>query len=434
MLEQLKPQTARIVAAEAAGLMPGANLPAQQNGARLPWRDHLPAAARQVIRLLEGISHGRLELRLPGALQIGLGERGSDTTLQARMVVNDWAVFEAVLRSGDIGLAESFIAGHWESPDLPALLKLFLANRAELETAIYGRWWGGLWHRLRHLFLNRNSLAGSRRNISAHYDLGNPFYRTWLDAGMNYSSALFEGQADRDLASAQQAKLGRALAAVQIKPGQRLLEIGCGWGGLAELAGRRGMQVTGLTLSQEQLDWARRRMTAASLTSRVDLRLQDYRLVDEAPFDGIVSIEMFEAVGRTWWPTYFRTVARCLKPGGRACIQTITIADGLFERYARSTDFIQQYIFPGGMLPSPALFRQEAEQAGLVVEEAFSFGPDYAETLRRWRQAFQARREKVAELGYDEFFLRTWDFYLAYCEAGFDAGNTDVVQFTLRRP
>jgi cyclopropane-fatty-acyl-phospholipid synthase len=219
-----------------------------------------------------------------------------------------------------------------------------------------------------------------------------------------------------------------------VQPGERVLEIGCGWGGLAELAARAGAHVTGLTLSTEQLAWARRRVAAAGVAERCDLRLQDYRLVDDPPYDAIISIEMFEAVGLAWWPTYFATLARLLKPGGRACVQSITIADGLFERYARSSDFIQQYIFPGGMLPSPARFRAAAEQAGLVVEDSHAFGPDYAETLRRWRHVFHAHDAEVRQLGFDTAFMRTWDFYLAYCEAAFDAGSTDVVQFTLLRP
>jgi cyclopropane-fatty-acyl-phospholipid synthase len=398
-----------------------------------PARMHqAPLTARAVLRMLERLSHGLLDVVLPDdtALRLGNEQPGCP---RAQLHVRSWEVFALVLRSGDIGFAEAFIAGHWTTPDLPALLRLMLANREQLEQAIYGRWWGSLVHRLRHL-LNRNSLAGSRRNIHAHYDLGNTFYSCWLDSGMNYSSALFDGDAGRSLADAQQAKLARTLAAARVGTGDRVLEIGCGWGGLAQLAAERGASVTGLTLSTEQLAWAQRRVSAAGVSRQCDLRLQDYRLVDDQPFDAVVSIEMFEAVGRTWWPTYFETVARCLKPGGRACVQSITIADELFDRYAKSSDFIQQYIFPGGMLPSPSQFRAGAEKAGLVVEDSFAFGADYAETLRRWRVAFHAHEAEVRHLGFDPQFMRTWDFYLAYCEAAFDAGSTDVYQFTLYRP
>jgi cyclopropane-fatty-acyl-phospholipid synthase len=394
--------------------------------------EQAPLSARAVLHMLGRLRHGMLDVVLPNdaTLRFGTEQPGGP---RAQLHVSDWSVFGSVLKSGDIGFAEAFIAGHWSSPDLPALLRMMLANRAELEQAIYGRWWGGLWHRVRHL-LNRNSVAGSRRNIHAHYDLGNTFYSCWLDSGMNYSSALFDGDASRSLIDAQEAKLARTLAAARVGSGDRVLEIGCGWGGLAQMAAERGASVTGLTLSTEQLAWAERRVKAADVGERCDLRLQDYRLVDDQPFDAIVSIEMFEAVGRAWWPTYFETVARCLKPGGRACVQSITIADELFDRYAKSSDFIQQYIFPGGMLPSPSQFRAGAEKAGLVVEDSFAFGPDYAETLRRWRVAFHAHEAEVRHLGFDPQFMRTWDFYLAYCEAAFDAGSTDVYQFTLYRP
>ena len=252
---------------------------------------------------------------------------------------------------------------------------------------------------------------------------------------MNYSSALFEGDLTRPTAEAQSAKVRRALRESGVMPGQRLLEIGCGWGALAEMgAAEFGAAVTGVTLSSEQLAFGQERLARQGLGESATLRLQDYRDIDDGPFDAIASIEMFEAVGREYWGGYFDTLRRQLKPGGRACIQTITIHDELFERYARSTDFIQQYIFPGGMLPSPQAFRAEAARAGLEVINEHAFGPDYAETLRRWRGQFLARDTQVRKLGFDTRFMRTWEFYLAYCEAAFDTGNTDVVQFTLRRP
>ncbi len=397
-----------------------------------------PAAARRILTLLKRLPAGTLDLQMPDGTQARFG---SGAAPRAAIRLFDWTVCRMVLKRGDIGFAEGFIEGRWTSPDVVALLQLFLANRDMLEGAIYGSWWGRLLYRLRHL-LNRNSRRGSRRNIHAHYDIGNPFYRLWLDETMNYSSALFEGDTTRPMAEAQRAKVTRALREVALQPGQRVLEIGCGWGALAECAaGDFGARVVGLTLSDEQLAFARERMARAGLSERTDLRLQDYREVMRAeaeagrePFDAVVSIEMFEAVGREYWGDYFRTLRDALKPGGRACIQSITIRDDLFERYVRSTDFIQQYIFPGGLLPSAEAFRAEARKAGLEVENELAFGTDYAETLRRWRAAFLARDGQVRQLGFDTRFMRIWEFYLAYCEAAFATGSTNVVQFTLRRP
>jgi cyclopropane-fatty-acyl-phospholipid synthase len=398
-----------------------------------------PAAARRLLRLLERLPQGRLDLQLPDGSQLSLPHAGAEGP-RAAITVHRWALFERTLKSGDIGLAESFIAGDWDSPDLAGLLRLGLANREHIEGLIYGRWWGRLAYRLRHL-LRRNSRAGSAKNIHAHYDLGNDFYRLWLDPGMSYSSAWFEGRDPRgvDLVEAQDAKLRRALREAGVQPGQRVLEIGCGWGGLAEMAAREfGARVTGVTLSREQLQWGQQRMRAAGLEQQVELLYQDYRDLPERhaaePFDAIVSIEMFEAVGHEYWRGYFDTLNACLKPGGRACIQSITIRDDLFPRYLRSTDFIQQYIFPGGLLPSPGAFEAEARRAGFVVEQKLAFGRDYAETLRRWRDAFLKDTEAVLRQGFDARFQRIWTFYLAYCEAAFDAGSTDVVQFTLRKP
>lgn len=391
-----------------------------------------PFAARRLLALLQRLPHGTLDLQLPDGSQARFGHGEP----RAAIRVTDWRVAGATLRRGDVGFAEAFVDGHWHSPDVVALLRLCLANRAALEQAIFGRWWGGLADRLRHL-LNRNTRAGSRRNIHAHYDIGNAFYRLWLDETMNYSSALFDGDLARPMADAQRAKVRRALQETGIRPGQRLLEIGCGWGALAECAGLEyGARVVGVTLSDEQLAWGRERIANAGLAGRVDLRLQDYRDLPRAepePFDAVVSIEMFEAVGRAYWDDYFRTLRGCLKPGGRACVQSITIRDDLFERYLRSTDFIQQYIFPGGLLPSPSAFREAAGRHGLEVVNELAFGADYAETLRRWRADFLARDAQVRRLGFDTRFVRIWEFYLAYCEAAFAEGSTDVVQFTLRR-
>ncbi|MBK6865217.1 MAG: class I SAM-dependent methyltransferase [Ideonella sp.] len=400
--------------------------------ARLP---SAPLAARSVLRLLRGLAHGTLALQLPDGSHAQFGAAQGEGP-RASMRWRNWNVCRAALRSGDIGVAESYFAGDWTTPDLAALLKLFAANRDALERAVYGSWWGSIAHRVRHL-LNRNSRRGSRRNIHAHYDLGNDFYRLWLDPTLNYSSAWFEGDRSRDMASAQQAKMRRAIAECELAPGQRLLEIGCGWGALAECAARDfGACVTGVTLSAEQLAHARQRLADAGLADRAELRFQDYRDIRPEPqaYDAIVSIEMFEAVGREYWSGYFEALKRNLKPGGKACIQTITIRDDLFARYLQSTDFIQQYIFPGGLLPSPAEFRKAAAAAGLEVINELDFGLDYAETLRRWRERFAGVEGGLRGLGFDERFCRIWEFYLAYCEAAFAAGSTSVMQFTLRAP
>jgi cyclopropane-fatty-acyl-phospholipid synthase len=395
-----------------------------------------PAAARTVFRLLAKLRVGTLDVQLPDGEQLHFGPRAAaDAAPGPRAAIRllDWRVCSAALKSGDIGFAESFIEGGWTSPDLVALLELFIANRDAIEGVIYGTWWGSLLYRARHL-LNRNSRRGSAKNIHAHYDIGNPFYRLWLDETMNYSSALFEGDPARPMAEAQRAKVRRALRECAVQPGQRVLEIGCGWGALAEAATAEfGAHVTGLTLSTEQLQFAQDRLQRQGLAAQGELRLQDYRDVPETGFDAVVSIEMFEAVGREYWGNFFNTLRDKLKPGGRACIQTITIRDDLFERYVHGTDFIQQYIFPGGLLPSAEAFRAEAAKAGLQVVNELAFGPDYAETLRRWRLAFLDRDAQVRRLGFDTRFMRVWEFYLAYCQAAFATGNTNVVQFTLVR-
>ncbi len=395
-----------------------------------------PTSARAVLRILEQLQVGSLDLQLPDGSQLHFAARGSVISAaepRAALRLNDWSLCAAVLKSGDIGFAETWIEGGWTSPDLVALLKLFIANREAMESVVYGTWWGSLAYRIKHL-LNRNSRQGSRKNIHAHYDIGNPFYRLWLDETMNYSSALFEGDFAKPTAEAQLAKVRRAVRECGVQPGGRLLEIGCGWGALAETAAREfGAHVTGVTLSDEQLAFARERLQRAGLSEQSDLRLQDYRDIADEPFDAIASIEMFEAVGRAYWDSFFTTLASKLKPGGRACIQTITIRDDLFDRYLKSTDFIQQYIFPGGLLPSPSAFRAEAAKAGLEVTNECAFGADYAETLRRWRQQFLARDRQVRMLGFDNRFMRIWEFYLAYCEAAFDTGNTNVMQFTLKK-
>ena len=407
------------------------------NSSSLPARSandvsarNVPAVARPALRCLQTIEHGSLSLTLPDGSVSRFGVEGG---AHANLRLNNWRLFAEVLKSGDIGMAESFFWGDWSTPDLAQLLTLLLRNRVHLESLIHGSWWGGLIYRLRHRF-NRNSRANSRKNIHAHYDLGNAFYALWLDPTHNYSSAWFESP-DLNMEAAQHAKVRRALAMAGVRAGDRVLEIGCGWGALAEKAALEfEANVVGVTLSTEQLAYARERLDRLGAGNRADLRLQDYRDIADEPFDAICSIGMVEAVGHEYWPTYFEQVSRLLKPGGRACIQSIVIADEHFARYLSGTDFIQQYIFPGGCLPSPSAFRANAARAGLEVVDELCFGKDYAHTLRWWRERFMQRKDEVLSLGFDARFLRIWEFYLAYCEAAFLDGSTDVVQFTLRKP
>jgi cyclopropane-fatty-acyl-phospholipid synthase len=404
---------------------------AQTAAHRLP--PDLPSAARTCLRLLQKLQHGTLILHCPDGTVLRYGRVEDSHPLTASLQVHHWRVCAAALKSGDIGFAESYIAGDWSTPNLTNLLRVFIANRREVEDMVYGTWLGRMAYRIRHL-LNRNTKANSQKNIHAHYDLGNRFYQLWLDTTMNYSSAWFEADYSQSLQTAQHAKVRRALRMVQLKPGDQLLEIGCGWGALVEKATTEfGAQVTGVTLSTEQLAFAQERMAARCPGAPTQLRLQDYRDIQDASFDAICSIEMLEAVGQAYWPTYFQTVARLLKPGGLACVQSIVIDDALFARYVGSTDFIQQYIFPGGCLPCPAEFKRQAHAAGLQVVDEFTFGKDYAETCRRWRADFVAQRAQVLAQGFDERFIRIWQFYLAYCEAAFEETNIDVVQYTLRK-
>lgn len=405
---------------------------------------HFPASARLLVNMLRALQHGSLTVTFPDGQCACFGQPVPGG-LNAALQIHDWRVFSDVMKSGDIGFAEAYIRQDWHSPHLAILLELMARNRQAMERAMHGSWWGKCLYRLRH-YLNRNTRAGSKKNIHAHYDLGNAFYQLWLDPSMTYSSALFlRDQPAQSLELAQQQKYRRILDELKLADRRneaegdsstpaRVLEIGCGWGGFAELAAGEGnLELTGLTLSSEQLEFARQRMQKAGLAERVDLRLQDYRDMHDK-YDGIASIEMFEAVGEAYWPDYFNCLNRNLRSGGRACIQSIVIADGLFERYRRGTDFIQQYIFPGGMLPSVQRFEQMAGQAGLQLENRYQFGIDYADTLALWHQQFIQYSEQIQGLGFDQRFMRTWEFYLAYCEAGFRSGDLNVVQFTLRKP
>jgi cyclopropane-fatty-acyl-phospholipid synthase len=393
-----------------------------------PSAARVPYAARLMFKLLDKLRGGALTVHGPEGFCRTFGRR--DDGPHVRITLGDWGVIGRAAASGDIGFAQTYVEGRWTSDNLAGLIALFCANRAVIEQALYGSRLGGLIYRVKHLF-NANTRRGSRKNIAAHYDLGNAFYRLWLDPGMTYSSALFAGDYRLDLEQAQLRKYRRTLDQLGLVPGQRILELGCGWGGLAEVAAREyGVHVTALTLSKEQLAYARDRMQKAGLASQADLRLMDYRDLD-GQYDHIVSIEMFEAVGEAYWDGYFGCLKRSLKPEGRAVVQSITIDEALFPRYRKGTDFIQQYVFPGGMLPSPTEFSRRAALAGLAVKVGVRFGPDYAETLRRWRVSFLAALPAARAQGYEERFLRLWEFYLAYCEGAFAAASTDVVQFDL---
>jgi cyclopropane-fatty-acyl-phospholipid synthase len=387
--------------------------------------------AETLLRLLAKLSSGYLKMTLPDGKIKEFGK--SSDALHAEIHITNWSVFKQVLSHGDIGFAESYIRGEWTTPDLKVILELAIRNRKILEKAIYGSWYGSLIYRIRH-WLRDNSKSGSRKNIHVHYDLGNAFYSLWLDPSMSYSSAWFSGDEKQTLAQAQRAKIIRTLQSLQPKPGDHVLEIGCGWGGVMEEAIRSNISVTGLTLSSEQQAYAQERLQKVqaelSHSATFEVRLQDYRDCQEQ-FDGIASVEMFEAVGEKHWPEYFQTIAKCLKAGGKACIQTIVIAEELFERYRHNTDFIQQYVFPGGMLPSRSRFKEYAAKAGLQIESEFAFGADYAKTLCMWRDAFNEKLSEIHRLGFDEAFIRLWNFYLMYCSAGFAEKNIDVVQFTL---
>ncbi|NDP41747.1 MAG: class I SAM-dependent methyltransferase [Aromatoleum sp.] len=387
-----------------------------------------PASTRMLFALLLRLARGEVTIHTPAGTTHRFGP-GHDAAGRGEFTFTDWRLARDVLTGGDVAFAEAYMDGRWETPDLTALLAVLAHNHAALEQAFYGRWWQQALFRLKH-WLNANSKRQARKNVVAHYDLGNDFYRLWLDSTMTYSSAFFGNDLDHTLPAAQAAKYERILAELALRPSAHILEIGCGWGGFAEAAARAGHRVTALSLSDAQTAYARDRLAEAGFADRVEFRLQDYR-DERGTYDAVVSIEMFEAVGEKWWPAYFRKLREALRPRGRACIQTITIAEGRFERYRTQSDFIQQYIFPGGMLASPSRLAAESERAGLDVAGALQFGRDYAETLKRWLAAFDARIGAVRAQGFDERFIRCWRFYLAYCAAGFSSGSTDVGQYTL---
>ncbi|SOE08414.1 cyclopropane-fatty-acyl-phospholipid synthase [Hoeflea halophila] len=385
----------------------------------------LPAKAKMALRGLLHMGHGRLSIRMPDGRTVMIEGRAEGP--DACLILHNWNLAHRALTGGTIGVAESYIDGDWESPDVTAFLELFLVNVEVGDTLAGGaRGIARLVELVRH-WLRSNSRSQAKKNISAHYDLGNTFYSKWLDETMTYSAALYADGAN-DLTSAQTAKYRALAQAAGLKAGDRVLEIGCGWGGFAEFAAREiGCHVTGLTISREQLAFARQRIEKAGLSDNVELRFQDYR--DETgQYDGIVSIEMFEAVGEKYWPIYFSKVRQCLKPGGRAGLQIITIKPDAYEAYRANPDFIQRYVFPGGMLPTENHLKTLGETAGLDMLGHRAFGPDYARTLAEWRQRFWDAWEEIQPMGFDQRFKRLWEFYMHYCEAGFRSGHINVRQ------
>ena len=349
----------------------------------------------------------------------------------AEVIVHDYDFVRRALAGGDVGFAEAYMDGQWSTPDLTAVLEFFSENFEAAGQLAVGGWLIKMMNRVRHL-LNRNSKAQAKRNIMAHYDLGNEFYEAWLDPSMTYSSGIFASE-NTSLEQSQAAKYEGIVERIHAGPDSSILEIGCGWGGFAEYAAKhRGSKVTCLTISEAQADYARKRIFDAGLSERVDIRLQDYR-DHTGSYDGVASIEMFEAVGESYWPSYFSKISDVLVSGGRAALQIITIRDELFEGYRNRADFIQRYIFPGGMLPSELKLKEQFSAAGLRYDGTHYFGQDYAKTLKLWSQRFNKAWPDIEPLGFDEAFKRMWNFYLSYCEAGFSNGRINVGQFALAK-
>jgi cyclopropane-fatty-acyl-phospholipid synthase len=372
------------------------------------------------LKALENIEYGTMHLVTPEGRTITTS--GAKPGPEVTWTLHDWEVVRRLLEHGDIALGEDYIAGRWDVDSVENLLTFFLLNYSNFKRFGDGGRLSQMFYSLYNRFLRMNSRKGSRRNIEAHYDVGNDFYRLWLDKSMTYSAALFEGS--KSLEEAQSAKYRRILERLGGAT-DSLLEIGCGWGGFAEEAAKSINRVTGLTVSPSQ-----QRYAAERLGPKADIRLQDYRDV-QGRFDAIVSIEMFEAVGERYWPVYFRTIADKLKRGGKAVVQTIMMQDEEFEDYRKRSDFIRHYVFPGGMLPSLARFREEAMRAGLKCVEVFAFGQDYASTLREWLNRFEERKADIRAMGYSEGFIRNWRFYLGLCAATFAVGRTNVMQVEL---
>ena len=383
--------------------------------------------ARALRALFAGLEIGTLTLRMPNGEAVDI--RGRFAGPKGQVALRNWRPARRLLVEGDVGVARSFIDGDWESPDLPALIELAARNVAVLDAKLAGLAPARFLSWLAHLG-NANTLRGSRRNIAFHYDLGNDFYRTWLDDRMIYSSALFDA-IDLTLEEAQARKIERILALLDLSGTESLLEIGCGWGALAAAAAQRCSSVRAITLSTEQHAQAFEVVRAAGLSGKVDVRLEDYRNV-EGRFDRIVSIEMLEAVGEAYWPTYFDKLRRSLNPGGTCVLQVITLDESRFERYRRGADFVQRFIFPGGMLPTKRIIADQAGRAGFALAGVESFGRSYAATLAEWRRRFLTASSEIDRLGFPPTFRRMWDYYLCYCEGGFRAGVLDVSLFALK--
>ena len=373
---------------------------------------------------------GRLDVTLPdGSTRMFGGKLPGPV---ADLTIHRDRLARRFLTAGNLGFNEAYLDGDWSSRDVEALFVFFLTNRAAIEDAMLGKSWYRWWQWVSHK-LKRNSRKGSKKNIAHHYDLGNHFYKQWLDPTMTYSSALFEDSNETCLSTAQHKKYAAMAQRMGLAPDHHVLEIGCGWGGFAEFAAKDvGARVTAITISQEQFAFARERMHREGLAEKVDIQLRDYRDLD-GRYDGIASIEMFEAVGEPYWPTFFGTLRERLAPSGRAALQIITIADRYFDDYRRSSDYIQKYIFPGGMLPSPTALEQEITRAGLHLREMVAFGQSYARTLRDWNTRFQTAWPEIEAMGFDPRFKRMWEQYLAYCAAGFQTGSIDVVQVAVAR-
>ncbi len=384
----------------------------------------LPKLVQIAFFYVARLRRGTLDITLPDGRQIRFG--GAEPGPAAAMTVNSYNFAWRLMRGGDVGIAEAYLRGEWDTPDLTQFLYIFCVNYDQMLPMFEQKTILRVIQTVQH-WLKRNTRGQARRNIYAHYDIGNAFYRSWLDSSMTYSSALFE-EGVSDLTAAQENKYRRLAEAINLQPGQSVLEIGCGWGGFAEFVAKTyDVKVVGLTISREQRDFARQRMFEAGLNERVEIRFQDYR--DERDqYDRIASIEMIEAVGEEFWPNYFSQLRDRLRPQGLAGIQAITIRDSMFPSYRREVDFIQRYVFPGGMLPSPAVLKALGERFGIPIIRERIFGQDYARTLATWRNNFRQAWPNLKPLGFDERFRRLWEYYLAYCEAGFLSGNIDVRQ------
>lgn len=396
----------------------------------LPEFRRAPAAFRTALKVINASWQGSpLTVVLPSGHALRI--EGNDHSQEVRLEVKDYRFIRRILASGDVGFAEGFAAGDWDTPDLPALLVAFSYNFDRLAQLMKGNPLVRAADFLSHAF-NSNTRAGSKKNIHAHYDLGNRFYGAWLDPSMTYSSAVFETP-DTTLEDAQTAKYAALAKSIGIETSHKVLEIGCGWGGFAEFVGKEiGAEIDAITISQAQHDFAQARIQKLGLSERVRIRLCDYRDV-QGRYDRIGSIEMFEAVGEAYWPTFFSKIDALLAPGGRAGLQIITIADDLFDGYKRRPDFIQKYIFPGGMLPSDARLKAETARAGLRWLSVKGYGQDYARTLSQWGERFEAAWPEISRMGFDNRFRRLWRYYLGYCEAGFRTGRTDVIQLALAK-